>query len=430
MASKKCEDEEDDDAVMDEIWGFSGGANKKPNTKMIADVEEDDEDSSKPASKEPKKARVQREKKQPGPKRDIGNVALDSAPGSTMSLSLAGPPQKLRKTQADKEAAALSKELDKAEAVILAVNQHLQALSNNATVSSLVPKATRAAVDKVNGRLTTELVVTYCANWTAGGPPTRGIQVLEKLKEAQAKMNVVAPLVDALHGDASTADASTLFQCIAAARTAGVQVASVATEIMVARSVSMAAANKDWDKFFELLNPESEIVDQGVRVFVSGPDAMENGLQHCASMQACSIVKVVSDFLLTGESEKQPDAKECAVSDLKHFLDKVTFKKVTLPPELLAELGHLCVLCSAQAHDIDDVRQARTSLESSKATGHFWKALALFPAGQFLMSAAAKVIEDHETSNTMKVEIEALRVLSSTLKAVTADALIKEICGL
>ncbi|CAE7242066.1 unnamed protein product [Symbiodinium sp. CCMP2592] len=99
-----------------------------------------------------------------------------------------------------------AKEVQTSERCVLEAQQMLTNLQNTETLQMVKSKQLSALSDKLKARLSTALVHLYTQGYnpTENSPPTPGMKVLETLREMQASLEAVAPLVSALGNDAST----------------------------------------------------------------------------------------------------------------------------------------------------------------------------------------------------------------------------------
>lgn len=81
---------------------------------------------------------------------------------------------------------AVVKELDKADAVLLTVNQTKTLFKDSSTLSAVTTKSLESLLDKLTARLTPDMRQLCGAGWVAGASDAhRGMDALQKMTEAQ-----------------------------------------------------------------------------------------------------------------------------------------------------------------------------------------------------------------------------------------------------
>ena len=165
------------------------------------------------------------------------------APGpSPQEPSTAAADAARKRAKPVRDARGIVKEMDAGEQVCLLCRQTLGNLADDATCTTITPKAFLALLAKLQARLAPEMVRTYSQDYAGGPASTRGMQLLEDLRKHHAVLPKLQNLVECMHAvEGAKASSSTLLEEVRRAEDAGVAVAPLLREMAVARAATEAA---------------------------------------------------------------------------------------------------------------------------------------------------------------------------------------------
>jgi hypothetical protein len=248
------------------------------------------------------------------------------------------------------------------------------------------------------------------------------MQLYSKLLDAKKKLHAMVAVVAALHSnDTSCEDLVVSIQEAVAQK---VDLPDLVSEILVARSCALAVKDDDSGGSMLLLLDPGGMSQFGVRAL--------KDISALASVQSTQIAKVINERLMTSNSAGNPDAQVGAVTSLVIFIEKMQgVGFLSSLAELQVELGRLLILFkTALAGDVVDLAaadvlsQAKAAMDSNRS-GTFWKALTLFPAGQFVMTVCGQVELAVLADKGFSIDIKNMMEQCSSLKAVTASTCLK-----
>lgn len=403
---KHVEDEEDDDALLDQLWGknivkASGG--DKPSTPKAKGVPEaTDAEAESEAPAEPDGAAPSA----PTPKR-----RRTSLPG-------AGAPPNPPVPSPGPRAAARGRDFDNAESVLLKCDQMLQAL-NSERFASLAPGQVQVLIDKVNGRLTGELVAAYSA---AGVEDGRGMRILEQLRFHQTRLPAVKTFVASVK--ATTGPEATAASITAQAtklRELQVGFHSQVTELLIHRLAAESMASKDWPGVFRPLKWTATPAEQADPLTIASLSE-----DSARDLQSKLLTKLIYNLCRVEDPKGSNSTaqRDEAAESLCHLLSEASRSEL-LDQNLKKEASHLHKLSFAAVSASPTDKQAavaaaaQTELLSNKH-GFFYRALTLFSTGMWLVSRVAERAAEAEKDKAHTQELASLFRIAGTIQPPTA----------
>jgi hypothetical protein len=154
---------------------------------------------------------------------------------------------------------AARREMDVAEQVLLQVEQMTKRLAHDSEFLSVTPKTSDLLMKKLEARLTNDMIKMYSAGWD--GTSTRGMDVLDRLKQAKDRYSKVCDLINSMNAerDSPLATSKSLGDALRRVRDdCGIAVASRADVSVVLRMVTEALGKKEFDKVKEAIDGNAE----------------------------------------------------------------------------------------------------------------------------------------------------------------------------
>lgn len=413
-------DDEDDDAVMDDIWGkrmnFHNRSAKKKKRKSVGSGDTDPEsDGGVSVQATTKKKKATKAAAVVTPKADRARPSGAGSAGAAGSPAPSPSPEGQR--EAPKPAVAtlsarqINLELDRADQVVLALKQFCSNIQDSNMIRSLTVKSHTALMEKLKLRLADDKLKIYTADYS-GVSTTRGMSILDELQKHKASMEIIGTVIASLQaqdGDAATAQG--LGTALDAAKVAKIPIAPWATEMLVVRGLQEAFTSKDFDAYAKRL-PADSSDPYGVSL-LSKADAKE--LQQNNVARA-----IVSICRATGET---PVLDEAAAR-LKKFLSLVSTAKL-LSDDFTTEIDRLAkvleVSVDMPASELAELESMKNELLANK-TGPFYKALTILPAGSHAMGMVSSVFDQHARDRTFETELKAMEPTAESLRRATPDS--------
>lgn len=132
----------------------------------------------------------------------------------------------------------------------------------------MTKKAFQSLVDRLNGRLTANLISVYSADYdcTGGGDDSPGMKCLEALRRTQQSLAVLQPLVQALND--SAVPGREIMRRARTAEHAHFQLPASLGEKALQRDLKTATGNADWQFVTNLLTAGGSDPDVGLSLDV------------------------------------------------------------------------------------------------------------------------------------------------------------------
>ena len=370
------DDSSDEDALLNSIWG----------SRVVAD-DGSDEAGGEGNSKK-------RRSKPPG---EPANRKMPKAtPGAPAKAGAFAPGSASKK---------FHQELDLGEQVCLIAEQMLKNLKDPMAYLSIARKFFESTKNKLTGRLTCELVKSYSTERN-GTENTRGLQLLDKLRELQKKVAAAEDAVHCLHateGEQATGEA--LLASLKKASDGGVDIARNAYEVVTMRAFRNSMDQNKFNECRRLLMVEA----------VGDEEPHPLGLTHltgkdAAQVQKAIVSKGVCDLAL---AEDHPHN----VTRLREFVTAMAGASF-LTEAMQSEVDRFhSVVTAPDSTDDEDLIKRKKQYDELIADrrGLFSKPATLFPCGMRAMSDAAMAFEQAVADKGLEL------VLSTACKL--ADAL-------
>lgn len=298
--------------------------------------------------------------------------------------------------------------------MLLQFAQAKAAFEHDERFSTLTSKQTSALLERLKARLTNELVLAYSQDWVPGNEETRGMKVLQSLKDARAAAEIIDNIVSAYHAEDTGRSASDFHASVSAASSSGgLGIPACVLRAVPLRALKQAADLRDWAAF-------SKLFDAGKMEQLGGA---------ISEVQDSAMIRAVTELLRNAADTKGQDAGDtatAAIEDLRGLLTcGATFAK---PPAFQQDLDAMKMMSEAtpemSSDEVVSLKAAKERLEANKSSP-FWRAVALFPGGQALLQKAGDVIQSHERDKAFEVELQTLVGLSKSLSRVTVATCLK-----
>ena len=347
-------------------------------------------------------------------------------------------------------ASEYSKDFDATEKAIGVVEQMKATVQCPTSFLSLTYNKCRAAVEKIQGRNTEALQKLYRESSQNGD--SHGLDLLKRTAETEKQAMSILNFVSALHD--AEASASTLFESIGEARSAGVQIPKDTDKLCRARLLNEVSKKHEWDEYFKQL----DAVD-GLQSMFS-----DEGEEALLDFQASSIVVAARNILMqeinvdTQQASDDPKAdKEALAAEARRkaeeLKDKLTegvaqfveaffssgtgkfMEGKSAVSQLFDDMKKVKTLLQTLAKSkserleqskIDELQAARSGIVSNKK-GPFYEAFTLFPLGQAIASRAGGLIQEFHHDKGLMSELDDLLQVVSGLKTFTQDTILKKI---
>lgn len=355
----KVEDSEDDDACLSAVWGTS--ISSTPKAKRKDDDEETDDTADTETNKKkdcqstPKKPRV------------------SASPSSAMKApAIKVDVKELGRNSKEKKA------FDVSEQICLSSEQMIASFSHCSTIYSVTVKACEAQLAKLTKRLEPAMVEMYTANVPDDmSGSSKGVDLLERLRHANRKLDILLRLAKALHGAETPFNSGAyLEEVLVSAKPQNIELAvRKVAEVLLTRYFLEAVAESSWDKCLNLLALKHEAVE-----------CLQDEAQEIRKRLVCQAVATLCR--ITGP---KPVLQEAA-DNLKSFVKKLVAdkEKDVLDNDFAGEVDNLHVVInfdvtSMNAACIRACEKARDNILNHK-TSQFNRSLTLFDAGSHALA--------------------------------------------
>ncbi|CAE7749628.1 unnamed protein product, partial [Symbiodinium sp. CCMP2456] len=306
-----------------------------------------------------------------------------------------------------------TKEIQTSERIVLEASQVLENLQTDDTLMTLKQKALGTLKDRVAARLTSALITLYSTGYdmTDSTCTTPGMQILEKLRECQQKLELLSPVVEKLHDDKCSGqelhkavhDAQSQTACLAKP----FSVCSRLQEICVQKEVDRCAKEGDFNTVITLL-------------FSTKADGSEFGAHIIEDDNRRKLYCEREIMRLIAEMLRQ----EGRVQEVRSFVKAVIESKLlenTCP--ILAELMLLWPLLNPMDLSVreQDIQDSASKFRSEK-TLKLSKMMCNFPSGMAILQEAATALEQRARDNQMGSQLRKAQVRSTGLSVPALDA--------
>jgi hypothetical protein len=304
------------------------------------------------------------------------------------------------------------RELDIAEQVLLQVEQMTKRLAHDAELLGMSPKTCDLLLKKLDARLTPDMIKAYSAGWD--GSNTRGMDVLDRLKQARERYGKVCELISAMHAsrDSPLASHESLEAILRRVREDfGIEVAGKADECVLVRMVNDALGQDDFDKIKLALDGESEMMKR------LGSEA--------AAMQGNIIQKNIIDMCREADGQVMDSAEAQLISYIR-----VLASIVILDKNFAIEVSRLHALArlAGEQFTMEEYPQLQAQKDEfmSKKAGVFYKAFALLPTGSRISTNAARVVDKMLQDKSCEMVLATLKSNLSSLPAPVLSQLVQQ----
>lgn len=258
-------DSEGDDVLLDDVWGPRFGTKKDVEDDADEQSGDDQATPQKGSSKRRRSSKAPADATQAGPapvrprkpEPAPGPQATPTTPTAAMqALQPTVPPLVPAKNASLRQ---INLELDKADQVLLQCKQFVSNFSNNGMVMSLTLKAFTGLKAKLDGRLLSDLLKIYTADYQGGASLSRGMQLLDELQKQSRVMCAVGAVLESVHAqEGDAASAKHLLSAVEGAKATQLAVAACVLEMIPVRGMAEAMAKGDYNQFTVLLDYHSK----------------------------------------------------------------------------------------------------------------------------------------------------------------------------
>lgn len=154
-----------------------------------------------------------------------------------------------------KSAKKQAKDLDAAEQAVLEAEQIIKKLGDASLLFTIQLKGYTAVLAKVEGRLAPDLISVYTSEYKAGEDErgTRGMEVLQKLRDCKMKLEASLPVMKCLAATTGgEVSAAALSSALEAAKATGVTFSESINEMLVVRAIAEAVKELNFKEVAEL----------------------------------------------------------------------------------------------------------------------------------------------------------------------------------
>ena len=296
--------------------------------------------------------------------------------------------------------------------VLLQIEQVTKRLAYDAELLNTTPKICDALLKKLDVRLAPDMIKSYSAGWE--GASTRGMDILDRLKQAKESYGNVCDLITSLHAGRGSPLASSvsLDAALRRVRDGGVAVGSKADEVVVLRMVNEALNASEFDKVRSALDGSSDTMKR-----IGAADA--------AALQVIIIQKNVIDMCREA-NENAMDGMESRLASYIGVLQTVEI----LDTSFVSEVSRLRALVTLATGGFE--KEEYHQLQSQKdefmmdKTGVFFKAFTLLPLGSRISISAAKAVDKMLKDKSCEMALATLKASLSSLAAPCLSQLIQQ----
>ena len=366
-------------------------------------------------------------------------------------LQVQGPKDKKIKNEA--------REMEKGEAVILQVQQLRCSLEDAEQVQKLSLSKVRSLCEKVDARLSEDLIAMYLDWVRLSGHDSRPAKVWEGLKVAKETTSLAADFIEALH-DEEAVPATLSARASALRRETGINLPKNVNLILCRKGAEELLMKKQWQAVCEFMDPAfKKSFPDGITSLIpetdgeppDGSDARPVLEDTLFEFQTGCLVSCVTNLFMrpvSGQDEKEKAMNlQAAIEDVGSFLEALTCSSLarslasTPKASLADEFAKLLTLVRAAVAipadnaeiDADVFTQSNCdALDSAKAhfaksRGSPWYAsLTMSAVGIEVSGRVGKVLQQVRSDAMLAGDIEAAAICSRSFKPFTVEALLKE----
>lgn len=276
-----------------------------------------------------------------------------------------------------------------------------------------IKTVTESRVQKLESRMSralerknVEVLTADCIDAGDASMASSGMQELDKLQQSSKILAAAGTVVRALNSKDTAQDPCVLVVAIASAQSAGLALPTLVFEALISRAVNSAAADKDYDRFAMLLNPNCDsqtkflIADMGVwRLPVEGND----------DTQRAAIMKEEQEKRVMGLLMKMLRS-EAEFSELRDMLSAVVAHAGLVDDKLKSECSELAVALGILENlqpesSADRLQSARAVLVSDSALVS--KTLLVFPSGQKIVKQIDDILRQSLNDSASTKDLDA-----------------------